>query len=257
VSGVWAAVAFRGLSAPKRRLAPLLRPAQRRQLAQAMLNDVLTALDDARGIERLVVVTRDANVYYGVEPLGVVSLYDTGRSYRAAAAQAAEAAREGGAEGLLMLPGDLPLLTAAEVETLLEMSSEVPVTLVPSRSGDGTNALLTRPPGVIRYRYGRSSYHRHLEEASALGLATVTVRLEGISVDIDEPADLLWLAQRFQPSRTQTWLFLADSGLLDWATKQELLVAQDEAAERTARPRGLVNGRIAQRDQRLGDDAVR
>jgi 2-phospho-L-lactate guanylyltransferase len=222
-----------------------------------MLNDVLTVLDEARGIERLIVVTRDANVYYGVEPMGAVSLYDTGRSYRAAAAQAAEAAREGGAAGLLMLPGDLPLLTTAEVETLLEMSSDVPVTLVPSRSGEGTNALLTRPPGVIPYRYGRSSYRRHVEEADALGLATVTLSLEGVAADNDEPADLLWLARHYQPARTETWHFLVESGLLDWAAKQELLVAQDEAAQRPARPRRLVNGRVAHRDQGLGDDVGR
>ena len=219
-----------------------------------MLNDVLAVLDEVRGIERLVVVTRDANVYYGVEPMGVVSLYDTGRSYRAAAAQAAQAARAGGAAGLLMLPGDLPLLTAAEVETLLEMSEDVPVTLVPSRGGEGTNALLTRPPGVIPYRYGRGSYRRHVDEAERLGLATITVRLEGVAADIDEPADLLWLARHYRPARTETWHFLVDSGLIDWATKPGLLVAQDEAGERPSRPRRLVNGRVAHRDQGLGDD---
>ena len=44
---VWAAVPVKEFAGAKQRLAPLLTPRQRRELAAAMLEDVLTALADA------------------------------------------------------------------------------------------------------------------------------------------------------------------------------------------------------------------
>ena len=50
---------FKGLAAPKRRLAPLLSLAERRGLARAMLSDVLAALGRAEGFGRMFVISPD------------------------------------------------------------------------------------------------------------------------------------------------------------------------------------------------------
>jgi len=55
-------VPVKALDEAKRRLAPALAPVERRLLAIAMLEDVLTALADTTGLDRPVMVSPDREV---------------------------------------------------------------------------------------------------------------------------------------------------------------------------------------------------
>ena len=96
-----------------------------------------------------------------------------------------------GAERALLIPGDCPRASAAELERLLASRSEAAaVTIVPDRHGSGTNALLVSPPGVIAPSFGAGSFERHLTAARAAGATVSVERPPSLTLDIDTGADL-------------------------------------------------------------------
>ena len=196
---------FKGLADPKRRLAPVLRLDERRALADAMLADVLAALRASHGLSRIVLVSPDPAVLAGASCRGAEPLPD-GESpgYRAAAEQVAQTARAAGADGLLVLPADLPLLTPADVERLLRDSAPAAVTIVADRHGDGTNALLSRPPGAIPYRFGSGSFAAHRHSAERRGLSTLVLDLPNLALDIDRPEDLRYFLAELHTRHSST-----------------------------------------------------
>ena len=75
------------------------------------------------------------------------------------------------------------------------------MTLVPSRDGDGTNAMLFDPLDALAPSFGPGSFARHLAQAAARGIACRTLPLPGIGLDIDEPDDLAQLMRPHAPTR--------------------------------------------------------
>jgi len=192
-----AAVPVKDLVNAKQRLVPLLDPGERRELARAMLTDVLTALGGA-ALERVWVVTREPVVAALARALGAEPLAeDDNRGHTAAVARAqAEAARLG-ASVFVTLPGDVPCVTAAEIRALADAASGIrAAAFTPSRSGLGTNGVALRPPDVMRLRFGEPSFDDHLAAARALGLAPRVLAQPGLALDIDAADDLAALLER-------------------------------------------------------------
>lgn len=192
------------LHAAKSRLAHLLSSAERRALALAMLGDVLAALRGAPCIAGVTVVSRDPAALRLADERGAATLLDCASDLNGALAQAAaflSGARD--AAALLVVPADLPLLTAADVERLAEVLDAAPaVALAPSQDG-GTNALLAAPPTALPFQFGPGSLARHLAAAHARGIAARIVRSPGLERDIDRAADLLALANMVGDTETQ------------------------------------------------------
>ena len=181
-----------------------------------MLRDVLAALRGAGLFEQVLLVSRDERALLLAPDLGAVALPERGsRGYSAAANQASVVAGEGGVAGLLVLPGDVPLVRPADIQTLVAAAHGATVGLVPSQGRDGTNAVLARPPGVLRFRFGRGSFATHLRQASALGECRV-VELANLALDLDTPADLRSLLARDGGlDATATGRYLQMSGLAE------------------------------------------
>jgi 2-phospho-L-lactate guanylyltransferase (CobY/MobA/RfbA family) len=79
---------------------------------------------------------------------------------------------------------------------------------------------VTRPPGVIPYRYGIDSFRAHLEAARRERWQTIILSLDNLEVDIDEPSDLRWLLnEAVERSETTTWRYLAEIGLAERLTR--------------------------------------
>jgi 2-phospho-L-lactate guanylyltransferase len=109
--------------------------------------------------------------------------------------QAREEAVADGIETLVVLHGDLPNLTAADVIALI---SAVPapsgVAIAPDRAGRGTNGLALRPPRAIPFLFGAGSFAAHRSAAEAAGLPVAIVERPGLAFDLDTPEDLArWL----------------------------------------------------------------
>ncbi len=213
-------IPVKNLSDAKSRLAPVLAVQERQALALRILRSVLAVAQQAQ--QQLgataVVVSPDPAVLaqaasYDLVPLPEASSPSTGHrspitdhraplpepALNAALEQATAYARARGASAVLILPADLPLLTLADVARLWRASqqlyAEAAMVIAPDSQEQGTNALLVRPPGALRYQFGPGSFQRHCQQARERGLAWHIDRSPRLGLDVDLPADLEhWLA---------------------------------------------------------------
>jgi 2-phospho-L-lactate/phosphoenolpyruvate guanylyltransferase len=92
---------------------------------------------------------------------------------------------------MLTLPGDVPLVTASEIERLIAAHGPAPsFTIAPAHDDLGSNAILMSPPDAVKLRFGEDSFFPHLAAARACGIKPCVVRLSGLAFDIDNPQDL-------------------------------------------------------------------
>lgn len=186
-----AAVPVKDLVNAKQRLVRVLTAEERAALARVMLQDVLAALAAAR-LDRVWVVTREPAVAAlardaGAEPLAE----DVNRGHTAAVARAQTEAARIGARIFITVPGDVPCTTPEEVRRLAAAAAAPQAAVfTPSRSGLGTNGVALAPPDVMPLKFGEPSFDNHLAAATAAGLAPRTLRLVGLSLDVDAPEDL-------------------------------------------------------------------
>jgi 2-phospho-L-lactate guanylyltransferase len=195
---VVAIVPIRSLSQGKTRLAVVLSPEARAALIRSMARGVLESALASGAVAHVLVVSPDPEALTFAASFGPavtpVLQHEQMAGLNAALAQGMELAQEQGAAAVLVLFGDLPLLTPGDIRNLLRR--DAPIVIAPDRHGSGTNALLLRlaalPPGGPRFvfRFGRESYARHVEEAHHLGLEVATAITAGTACDLDTPEDL-------------------------------------------------------------------
>lgn len=205
LSRIWAVVPIRGLRTAKTRLSPDLDPAERLTLVTEMLRRTLVATRDAESIEGTVVVTLDpavAGIATAHRAVGLVDILP-GLNEAILAARSLAVSRE--ASAVLILPADLPSVTAERLEALVseargalagaaDAGRGIPahglVAVVPDRHREGTNALLVAPADLIEPDFGPGSGAAHRAAAAAVG--AFYLEMDGpLTLDVDTPADLL------------------------------------------------------------------
>jgi 2-phospho-L-lactate guanylyltransferase len=186
-------VPHRGLEAAKTRLAPVLDPAEREALARTLLARVLGVARAAS--DDVVVISPSEALRPIVEDVGARLAVQRGMGLNAGLEQARAEAVADGATALLVLHGDLPNLSVADIEALVAaMPTSGGVAIAPDRAGTGTNGLAQSPADAIPFGFGSDSFARHREAAAAAGLAVAVVERPGLAFDLDTPADLArWL----------------------------------------------------------------
>ena len=229
---MWAVIPVKRLELSKQRLAGVLTAPQRVALMTAMIEDVLTALAKVHGLAGYLLVTRDEHLCALATRFGAEVLRE--QAPIACQQQAAPAAANGepapsrdelgspesglcraldeaacylrnrGARGMLIVPGDVPLIDAVEIDALLARHRNV--TIVPDRASGGTNALLLSPPGTIAFHFGVDSCRRHEQSATAAGLSADVVRLASLELDVDTVEDLAQLRIRGAGTRAHAVL---------------------------------------------------
>jgi len=158
-------------------------------LAAAMVGDVLDALARVDGLAEVVVVTAEPAAADAARAAGAHVVHDPDEAGQsAAAARGVQAALARGAGRALLVPGDCPALDPAEVAALLAYAE--PVVIVPDRHGQGTNALLLTPPGVMAPAFGPGSFARHAARARAVGAAIRVADVPSLGLDVDTAEDL-------------------------------------------------------------------
>lgn len=188
-------IPVKDLTRAKQRLAALLTQAERTRLAWAMLTNTLAAAAAVREVDRLAVVTLYAPAIALAEEYGMEVIRETAQISESHSVDfGAQQAQRHGAEAVLRLPLDLPLITSHDISAILAQDRPAPsVVIVPSRDGTGTNAILRRPPTLFPSHFGAGSLAKHLR-ASELAQAQCTVfELPRIALDIDDPADVVEL----------------------------------------------------------------
>lgn len=190
--GIWAILPVKPLRRGKSRLASVMDELQRTSLNECLLNNTLRVLRSHPQIENTLVVSRDPQAlamarHYGARTL----LEQSGSNLNRALEIATALIRRSTSRGVLIVPADLPLVTAEDLAQLINISKRQPVVAIaPDRHMQGTNALLVCPPGLIRYSFGVGSFERHCELARAAGARLEIVEQPGLALDLDIPEDL-------------------------------------------------------------------
>ncbi len=189
---VWAIVPVKPLRLAKSRLAETLTQEQREHLALLMMGHVLRLLSKAPEIAGVLVISRDPNALAKARGLGVHTVRESGApELNASLGRATQVTRSWGAGATLVLPSDLPLIAAEDLEQITRLGKKGPaVVLTPDRHEDGTNALLIRPPGLIDYAFGPGSFAQHHKLAQAAGARVEVYRSARVELDVDTRDDL-------------------------------------------------------------------
>ena len=189
-----AVIPIKQLQDAKQRLSGLLNSEERKRLFQAMVEDVLTAVEACTHIDSIVVVTNDqavaelargfgAEIRPEPEPSGLIeAVTETGKQL------AAE-----GVGCMIFLPGDVPLVTPEELEVVLEgfgLSDNSEFMIVPASDLGGSNCVACSPPDCMSFGFGIDSFRNHLALARDRGIDPQVTKLPGIGLDIDTPSDI-------------------------------------------------------------------
>lgn len=175
----------------KGRLAERLGGGNRRELARAMLGDVLDAVGRSARVGQVLLVTREWDLPVSATHFGVIPDPLRRSTHSGAAMRGIQHALAGGAECVVLLAGDCPLLDPAELDGALGRARQGRVGIVPDRHGTGTNALVLCPPDAIAPAFGEGSRARHEGLARAAGHEPVLDRLYSLALDVDTPEDLV------------------------------------------------------------------
>src|SRR5215467_3472141 len=154
---VYAVVPIKDTNDAKRRLAGVLGAPERRELALAMCEDVLATLSRVRELAGIVVVTADPAATAIARRYGArVSRQSAHDGHTGAVAAAA---RRLASQGMLTVPGDIPLVEAHGDASDRGARAFI---IVPARDERGSNAVLCSPATVVPLRFGADSFFPHL-----------------------------------------------------------------------------------------------
>lgn len=195
LSHTWAIVPIRGLESAKSRLGADLDAEERVDLVTELLRRTMAATRDAALIEGAVLVTKDPAAAGVAAEHHAVGLVERAPGLNEAIDAARSVAIARGATAVVVLPADLPAVSAEYVDALVEtaarfVASAGLVATVPDRHGEGTNVLLLSPPGVIDPAFGPGSRSMHERLARAAGARHVELD-SPLDLDVDTTADLL------------------------------------------------------------------
>lgn len=189
---IYAVVPVKDPAVGKTRLAPVLDAGQRRELCLFLARRTLEFCAEAFGAECTIVVTgapdimrwaSQAHVQVIPEPAG-------GNGLNAAIILGAAQAHRCGADGLLVVPADLALLSVDELRAAAKAIPAAPGCLiVPDRRDSGTNMLGLAPLREDLFAFGEGSLKRHSELAQRAGYEVRIHRSTALGLDLDLPED--------------------------------------------------------------------
>lgn len=214
---MWVVLPVKKLAGAKTRLAGVMSPAERAELCLCMVQDVIVAARTVTFIDELVVVTRGRRLAQLAQSLGACALAEApDDGHNEAVGRAAAWLRQRGEAEMLVIPGDIPMVTSSELSRVAEThrrqsGTRGALTIVPSRDREGSNCVVCSPPDLMPFLFGRDSFRRHIAAARDLGMCVHVANEPGIALDIDTPADLADFAAR--PGNTRTRRFLEESGI--------------------------------------------
>jgi 2-phospho-L-lactate guanylyltransferase len=188
-------VPIKGLLHAKTRLASRLSPTERATLARDMLAHVLGAIEASGAVAAVAVISPQPEELD--LPPGVTALLQIEDGLNALLEQGREWATAQGADALMVVFADLPLLLPADIERIVHLGKSTnSIVLAPDRHNQGTNIMLLHPPALIPFAFGPSSYEAHRTAALQARARLEVYRSCSTALDIDTPDDLACLEKQ-------------------------------------------------------------
>lgn len=169
---------------------------ERESVTLLMLDTVVRAAVAAFGSTAVRVVGGDALVQGIVRDAGATWSEDTGGGLNPSVWSAMQAAYDDGCSAALFMPGDLPLVEAADLLTIAAASADYaqPVGVRADPDG-GTNALLIPAACAFAPRLGVDSFAKHTAAAQEVGAPLTALDLSRVAFDMDSFDDMILAKQ--------------------------------------------------------------
>ncbi len=197
-------IPVKNLSAAKQRLAAVLDQAARTELAQAMLHDVVTTLAAWSRRPACALVTSDPFALELARQYDFEIIPDPANPGETGAIEmATHLCVERGSDSTLVIPADIPLIQATELDQVFAAAPVEGSVLAPAADGRGTNAAFRRPADLFPLRFGNDSFKPHLAAARATGKPCIVLQLPSLALDVDNPEDLQQLLAHPGETRSQ------------------------------------------------------
>jgi 2-phospho-L-lactate guanylyltransferase len=192
---LWAAIPVKPFQLGKSRLAAALAEEDRFALNRCLFENTLSILTSVPEVERVLVISRDPQVLSLARRQQAMTIQESGGSdLNAALQKASQVTQRYRIQSLLILPADLPLVNAPDIQVLAGLANSPPVVAIaPDRHQAGTNALLVSPVGLIRFTFGEESLERHSQAARQAGARLEVLDLPRLALDLDTPEDIEYL----------------------------------------------------------------
>ena len=187
----YAIIPVKPLRRAKSRLARTLKAPTRAALVRSIFSRTLDVIAQVDQIDGVIVISRDLTILELARQRGTITLMESDSGLNPAITQAAHWAQAHSARSVIVIPVDLPLITASDLTEIIDRAVEERcIVIAPDRHEDGTNVLLVRPPEAIHFSYGTTSFTAHRAQAMAHGLLVHEYRSPTTAFDIDVPDDL-------------------------------------------------------------------
>ncbi|MDJ0756309.1 MAG: 2-phospho-L-lactate guanylyltransferase [Ardenticatenaceae bacterium] len=171
----------------KSRLASVLSESERKQLVWKLLDHVVSAVQEVPQVDEIFLIS-DSDVIGHWAISNQIRWLKTPAPLNEAIQIGYSLAHEAGIDRVLVLPADLPFLTAQAVIDLLSHPHKI--VIAPDRFNEGTNALLLQGTPSFVFQFGLYSFKRHHREALKMGGHTAIFNHPAVAFDLDWPEDL-------------------------------------------------------------------
>jgi 2-phospho-L-lactate guanylyltransferase len=188
----WVIVLVKDFDSAKQRLGPALDPAARRKLALTNARRAIRAA--GAGDHRLVVAGSEEAAELGRKLGAEVLVEPRQEGQNVAARRGIDHSVKHGAQAVLLLSSDLPLVSSKAVRDVLKVASRLDApsaVAIPAIGRGGTNGLYLNPPDALGLHFGADSLAAFEREAKRRGIGFVVHPSRAMALDLDEPADLL------------------------------------------------------------------
>jgi 2-phospho-L-lactate guanylyltransferase len=182
----------------KSRLASLLTVKERIKLSELFLDNTLNTLTKTPVISQSVIISSDKRAEEIVKKYDAIFLGEKkDKGVNAAVALADTHIPEYAVDASIVIPQDLPLLLPEDIECICTAAekNERCLVICPSLRFDGSNALLRRPPLLLKTNYDNDSYNIHIKNAEASNACVKSIHIKRIMIDIDTIEDIIKLTE--------------------------------------------------------------
>jgi 2-phospho-L-lactate guanylyltransferase len=189
---IWAIVPVKPLAHGKSRLSSVLNSDERMSLNIRLLKKTLQTISHVPEIEKTLIVTNDPKVVEITKSFRFdVCVEENVCGMNRALDRGIGILRKNQVQSAIILPSDLPFVTAREIQVIIKMGVESnAMVIAPDRKKIGTNAIFYHSLERVEFEFGPMSYEKHVKRAKENGVTVCVFESDTFGLDIDLPEDL-------------------------------------------------------------------
>ncbi|MDA4111254.1 MAG: 2-phospho-L-lactate guanylyltransferase [Thaumarchaeota archaeon] len=177
----------------KKRLNSNLSALNRAELTRRLLQKVISSLQDSK-VDRIVLVASDKlEARDGLDSFSKLEIIQESERHggvNSAMTDGINRIPSDKESKILLLPSDLPLISASIVDRVIDLLDDCDMVINPSLRKDGTNLLGFKLSKSIQLHYDDNSVANHISEAENRKLHFKVIEWKELSVDLDDGQDL-------------------------------------------------------------------